>query len=175
MLTDVVRADRSSAAGHMPKPARPQNHGMPIDFARTMRLWNYEGTDLPCNLWQMHQVQMLDLSGSRYLERVTSSISALNQLRHLVLSQCNSLKELPEEIGLLQELRVLDLFRCSRLVVLPSSLGSLRQLQRIDLRGCDALAGLPPSISELPRTCTLLLPKHLIRSAIDTAHPAGRP
>ncbi|MBW8830057.1 MAG: hypothetical protein JF606_11585 [Burkholderiales bacterium] len=181
VLTDVVRADRLGAARHVSKlsdalAASPRNNGMlPMDAAGTMRLWNYEGTDLPSSLWQMRQVQTLDLSGSRQLERVSSSISGLSQLRDLVLSQCKSLKELPEELGLLEELRVLDLSKCSSLAVLPSSLGSLHQLQRLDLRGCDALTGLPTSISKLPRTCSVLLPKQLNRSAIDMAHPAGRP
>ena len=178
VLTDVVREGRWAAPGRGPKlsdvlATRTLRDGrMRMDGAGTMRLWNYEGTELPSNLWHMRDVQALDLSRSRKLQRVSPAISRLGQLRELVLSRCRSLMELPEEIGLLEELRVLDLSKCSSLKVLPSSLGRLRQLQRLDLRGCDSLAGLPPSITKLPQTCAVLFPMHLKRSVIDGA--AGR-
>ncbi|MBW8831626.1 MAG: hypothetical protein JF606_19840 [Burkholderiales bacterium] len=178
LLTEVVREGRRATSGHGLKvggvlAARPLHNGMlPIDGAGSMRLWNYEGTELPATLWHMREVQTLDLSRSRRLLRVSPAISRLGQLREFVLSGCSSLNELPEEIGLLEELRVLDLSRCSSLAVLPSSLGRLRQLQRLDLRGCDALAGVPPSITKLPQTCAVLFPMHLKRSVIEGA--AGR-
>jgi|GEM_PF-2783120 len=178
LLTEVVRERGRAASVLGPKLGgvladRPLHNGMlPMDDARSMRLWNYEGTDLPTTLWHMREVQTLDLSRSRRLLRVSPAISRLGQLREFVLSRCSSLIELPEEVGLLEDLRVLDLSKCSSLAVLPSSLGRLRQLQRLDLRGCDALAGLPPSIAKLPQTCAVLFPMHLKRSVIEGA--AGR-
>lgn len=175
VLTDVVREGQWPATGRGRKLSDVlATRSLPDSILRmngagTMRLWNYEGTELPANLWHMRHVQALDLSRSRQLQRVSPAISRLGDLRELVLSRCRSLKELPEELGLLEELRVLDLSRCSSLTVLPSSLGRLRQLQRLDLRGCDALAGLPPSITKLPQTCAVLFPMHLKRSVIEGA------
>jgi hypothetical protein len=50
------------------------------------------------------QLQMINLSGCRSLEKLPDWVSALSELREMDLSGCSSLKELPAELGALCEL-----------------------------------------------------------------------
>jgi len=102
-------------------------------------------TEVPDLLWQLTQLQQLNLSNNQ-LTTLPESLGQLTQLETLILSS-NQLKELPKSIGKLTQLRSLDLFN-NKLTLLPDELGQLTLLNDLWLSG-NRLMELPESIGRL--------------------------
>ncbi|BBI17035.1 leucine-rich repeat domain-containing protein [Neochlamydia sp. S13] len=102
-------------------------------------------TFLPPELFQLSQLQLLDLGGSQ-LTNLPSVIKHLSQLQSLSLSG-NQLTSLPSVIGQLSYLQTLDLSH-NQLTVIPIEIERLSQLQNLFLKG-NQLTALPAEIGQL--------------------------
>ncbi|MEW5938527.1 MAG: COR domain-containing protein [Chloroflexota bacterium] len=102
-------------------------------------------TDLPESLWQLTQLQELDLSDNQ-LRTLPESLGQLTQLQELDLSD-NQLRALPESLEQLTELLGLKV-SSNQLEALPDSLWQLTQLHSLDLSR-NQLKALPESLGRL--------------------------
>lgn len=110
-------------------------------------------TELPASLWELTQLQSLDLSYNQ-LTVLPEAIGQLTQLQSLDLSY-NQLTALPEAIGQLTQLQSLHLSH-NQLTALPEAIGQLTQLQSLDLSS-NRLTALPESIGKLTQLSELIL------------------
>jgi Leucine-rich repeat (LRR) protein/GTPase SAR1 family protein len=95
------------------------------------------------------QLQSINLSGRKWLEKLPDWVGTLSELREMDLSGCSSLKELPVELGALKELQKINLSECRSLERLPTGIGGLTALREIDLSGCESLKELPAELGAL--------------------------
>jgi hypothetical protein len=82
------------------------------------------------------------------LKELPAELGALKELQKINLSGCRSLEKLPAVLGSLTALREIDLRYCSSLKELPTELGALTQLKDFELDGCFALHTPPPHVVE---------------------------
>ena len=118
---------------------------------QTLDLSENQLTELPESLFQLTQLQTLDLSENQLTE-LPESLGQLTQLQTLDLSE-NQLTELPESLGQLTQLRSLDI-RNNQLTSLPDCLGQLTQLQSLNVSG-NQLTALPESLGQLTQLQSL--------------------
>jgi hypothetical protein len=110
--------------------------------------------ELPLEIWQLPNLQYLDLSATRLTE-LPKEIGQLTNLQELNLrggldcfdKWANNLTELPKEIGQLTNLKILNL-RENSLTELPLEIGQLTNLQELDLSR-NELTELPKEIGQL--------------------------
>jgi hypothetical protein len=101
--------------------------------------------ELPLEIWQLPNLQYLDLSATRLTE-LPKEIGQLTNLQELDLSR-TKLTELPKEIRQLTNLTKLDL-SATQLTELPKEIGQLTNLQELDLSRTK-LTELPKEIEQL--------------------------
>ncbi|NEO57234.1 MAG: GTPase, partial [Okeania sp. SIO3B5] len=102
-------------------------------------------TEIPTQVWELEQLEVLNLSGNQ-LTTLPESISQLINLTRLYLSG-NQLTTLPESISQLTNLTMLDLYD-NQLTTLPESISQLTNLTMLDLYD-NQLITLPESIFQL--------------------------
>ncbi len=95
------------------------------------------------------ELQKINLSACKWLEKLPDWVSGLSELREIDLSECKSLKELPAELGALKELQKINLSGCKSLKKLPAGIGGLNALWKIDLTRCSSLKELPAELGAL--------------------------
>ncbi|XP_059808378.1 leucine-rich repeat-containing protein 47 isoform X1 [Hypanus sabinus] len=108
-----------------------------------VRSHRQEGDEMDPRLYELAQLQHLELSGLQALRGLDARLGGLRALRSLVLSG-DGLRELPPELGLLGGLKLLDVSD-NQLSALPASLGDLAELGSLLARG-NQLTGLPPQL-----------------------------
>ncbi|MBS4165284.1 Uncharacterized protein NEOC65_000337 [Neochlamydia sp. AcF65] len=150
-----------------------EEHAKNITILKLMRLGL---TFLPPELWQLSQLQDLDLSNNQLtvlspeirqlsqlkklylrnnkLTTIPAEIGQLSQLKHLILDR-NQLTFLPAEIRQLSQLESLWL-RSNQLIMLPAEIGQLSQLQKLHLNS-NQLTFLPVEIGQLSQLENLWL------------------
>ncbi|MEM1171150.1 MAG: leucine-rich repeat domain-containing protein, partial [Cyanobacteria bacterium P01_H01_bin.35] len=119
-----------------------------------------ELVEVPGDVWELEQLEVLNLSGNK-LTSLPESISKLSNLTRLDLSE-NQLTSLPESISKLSNLTSLDL-SSNQLTSLPESISKLSNLTRLDLSE-NQLTSLPESISKLSNLTRLDLRNNLLIS-----------
>jgi internalin A len=146
------------------------------DYVLNLSLSKLDLPQVPSEIWQLTQLQRLDLSGNR-LSQLPPEIGKLTHLRVLTLDG-NRLSQLPPEIGKLTHLWKLILssnnlsllpieiwqlsdlqelyLRNNRLPYLHHDMGKLLNLQLLDLN-YNRLSQLPPEIGQLSRLEKLYL------------------
>jgi Leucine-rich repeat (LRR) protein len=87
---------------------------------------------LPCSNSRNKRLRVLRL-GFTILERLPSSITALENLEYLVLEWCSKLVELPEDIGNSKKLVALNLKGCGKLRAIPKDIAQLTRLETLGL------------------------------------------
>ncbi|CAD6258251.1 unnamed protein product [Miscanthus lutarioriparius] len=87
---------------------------------------------LPSSIGRNKRLRVLRL-GNTKLERLPSSITALENLECLDLQCCFELEELPKGIGKLKKLVVLNLQGCEKLLAIPKGIGQLTRLETLGL------------------------------------------
>lgn len=125
---------------------------------------------LPCE-WNMQQLAVLDLSFSKDIEAVWTTLSdekGPHNLKVLKLNYCTNLQVLPDLSSHTSLIR-LELCGCTELKELPESVGLLIQLKHLDLSNCYNLAHLPETITNLSSLEVLFLSNcHNIRELPDS-------
>lgn len=114
-------------------------------------------TELPKSLWELTELQCLNLTDCTNLREVPQEIGALKSLKYLELAHCRSLTKLPGQIGHLEQLVGLRLDGCTALMELPPEIGQLQKLDKLFLTNCTALRELPQAIGTLSSLRTLQL------------------
>ena len=117
-------------------------------------LSSQELTSLPEGLFQLKNLQILDISLNSSLTTLDARIGTLRGLQKISCIGCG-LQSLPPEIGSLKNLRTLTLFGC-QLTALPKQIGQLSKLKKLDLLN-NHIKKLPPSIGQLTKLETLYL------------------
>jgi len=92
---------------------------------------------LPEFIYELKNLEVLDLSCCINLKFLPEGIKKLESLRELHLEGCISLKRLPNDIGSLNALEKISLRRCQSLDSLPSSIIKLSSLKELDIAGCE--------------------------------------
>ncbi|CAD6258248.1 unnamed protein product [Miscanthus lutarioriparius] len=105
-------------------------------------------TSLPDSIGNCIMISSIDLFGCDKFATLPSSISRNKRLRVLRLGN-TKLERLPSSITALENLECLDLHLCSELVELPEGIGNLKKLVVLNLQGCGKLRGIPKGISQL--------------------------
>ena len=100
-------------------------------------------TQLPPELWQLTNLQELDLNENQLI-RLPPEIGKLSNLRELEL-RGNQLNELPSEIDQLTNLQELDLSN-NQVKRLPTEIGHLTSLQTLNVADIPTLQTPPPEI-----------------------------
>ncbi|MFH1908461.1 MAG: COR domain-containing protein, partial [Chloroflexota bacterium] len=98
--------------------------------ATKLSLWEMQLRELPESLFQLTQLQSLDLE-KNFLTTLPKSLGKLTQLQTLRISY-NQLTKLPESLGQLTQLQLLSLEN-NRLTELPEWLSQLNQLRILGL------------------------------------------
>jgi Leucine-rich repeat (LRR) protein len=96
-------------------------------------------TELPAEIDRMKSLRILDLSNSRHLKELPSSIGKLTQLEELNLEHTD-LHELPENIGELKKLKEIN-FQQTHILKLPVSLLALNWLTMHTDKGILTMEG----------------------------------
>eukprot|EP00253_Pinus_taeda_P009811 PITA_09811 len=96
----------------------PEAFLLNLVFLRVLCLSNTGLKLLPKSLWQLKQLEYLDLNHIQ-IEYVDSGIGNLSNLQFLYLNGCKRLKSLPCEMRDLKNLKFLDLNGCRKLQVIP--------------------------------------------------------
>ncbi|WP_179004487.1 leucine-rich repeat domain-containing protein [Winogradskyella forsetii] len=106
-------------------------------------------TELPKEIFQLVNLQSIDLSGNRFRdkEKLFEDLSKLPNLKVLSLGRCN-LRSLPDNITLLQNLEVLVIY-VNGLREINENIGKLKRLKLLDLSNNSYLKDLPKAIQEL--------------------------
>ncbi|XP_066333362.1 disease resistance protein RGA2-like [Miscanthus floridulus] len=99
-------------------------------------------------------ISSIDLFGCDKFATLPSSISRNKRLRVLRLGN-TKLERLPSSITALENLECLDLHWCSKLIELPEGIGNLKKLVVLNLQGCGKLQGIPKGIGQITRLETL--------------------
>ncbi|XP_062889385.1 leucine-rich repeat-containing protein 47 isoform X2 [Mobula hypostoma] len=118
-----------------------------------------EGDETDPRLYELAQLQHLELSGLQALRGLDARLGGLRALRSLVLSG-DGLRELPSELGLLGGLKLLDVSD-NQLSALPASLGDLAELGSLLARG-NRLTGLPAQLGRCGRLAHLDVSDNLL-------------
>lgn len=113
--------------------------------ATRLNLSNRKLSELPPEIGQLSELQVLWLNGNRF-EQLPPEIGQLRNLRRLRLHK-NHLAALPPEIGQLTELRDLTLYS-NQLIALPPQIGNLHKLQRL-ITADNKISKLPDEIAQL--------------------------
>ncbi|CAI5980158.1 unnamed protein product [Closterium sp. NIES-65] len=101
------------------------------------------------SLLPLSRLTSLEITHSRYLTTLPSSICSLSSLTLLRLNVCSKLATLPTNIGSLARLRSLELKKCLSLSALPDSLANLLCLDSIIIKDCHSLKCLPKDFGQL--------------------------
>uniref|UniRef100_A0A4W4HFS8 Leucine rich repeat containing 30a n=1 Tax=Electrophorus electricus TaxID=8005 RepID=A0A4W4HFS8_ELEEL len=109
--------------------------------------------EAPCALWQMRELEKLNLS----LNRLCALPPALGAFHNLVVLNLwgNELTSLPPEIGMLRSQRAL-FTHCNRLSAVPEELGRCDELEVLSLAG-NQLTTLPGGLATAHRLAELNL------------------
>jgi len=103
--------------------------------------------ELPSSIEKLTSLQILDLRDCSSLVKLPPSINA-NNLQGLSLTNCSRVVKLPA-IENVTNLHQLKLQNCSSLIELPLSIGTANNLWKLDIRGCSSLVKLPSSIGDM--------------------------
>lgn len=99
--------------------------------------------DLPVDIFQLRNLNILDLSDNRMLSGSLPDFPEGSTLQRLLLSRTNLSGSLTETIGNLKSLIELDLSGCRFSGLVPASIWSLPQLARLDLSSNGFTGSLP--------------------------------
>ncbi|KAF2297150.1 hypothetical protein GH714_018315 [Hevea brasiliensis] len=99
------------------------NNGIVMLDLRGCKMLN----SLPNSTWELKRLEILNLHGRSYLEKLPPLY-----------------EKLPSSIGCLSSLVSLNLQRCKKLKSLPNSICELKCFKTLHLRGCSNLEKLPP-------------------------------
>ncbi|CAD6254769.1 unnamed protein product [Miscanthus lutarioriparius] len=113
-------------------------------------------TSLPDSIGNCVMISSIELFGCKKVATLPSSISRNKRLRVLRLGR-TKLERLPSSITALENLECLDLHWCSKLIELPEGIGNLKKLVVLNLQGCGKLRGIPKGIGQITRLETLEL------------------
>ncbi|GKV50647.1 hypothetical protein SLEP1_g57348 [Rubroshorea leprosula] len=102
---------------------------------------------IPKEIGNLIHLSHINLSGSK-IKELPRSLFELPNLQYLNLDNCESLENLPDEIGNLINLRHIN-FSGSKIKGLPGSLCKLHNLRYLNLNNCKALEDLPNQIGKL--------------------------
>lgn len=111
-------------------------------------------TCLPDSIGNCVMISSIDLSGCNKVATLPCSNSRNKRLRVLRLS-FTILERLPSSITALENLEYLVLEWCSKLVELPEDIGNSKKLVALNLKGCGKLRAIPKGIAQLTRLETL--------------------
>ena len=110
-----------------------------------LNLSNTQLEDIPIELWDLPNLQFLDLSKNN-ITNLSTRIGQLSDLIELDLSN-NHITSLPAELGKLSRLQKLTI-NANQLKILPIEIGNLTLLESLVLDG-NQLSSLPGSIAQL--------------------------
>ncbi|GLT42425.1 hypothetical protein SLA2020_164250 [Shorea laevis] len=102
---------------------------------------------IPKEIENLIHLRHINLSGSK-IKGLPRSLFELHNLQYLNLDNSESLENLPDEIGNLINLRHIN-FSGSKIKGLPGSLCKLHNLRYLILNSCEALENLPNGIGKL--------------------------
>lgn len=130
----------------------PPLNGAPIIIAdNTLDLSNQNLTKVPDYVFDMTNLEELNISNNQITGAIQSQIGQLKKLRVLNASN-NLMTGVPAEVGQLINLQVLDLSN-NQLTGLPNELGNLKNLQTFYISGNNySVQDLNGIIGKLPNT-----------------------
>ncbi|KAF7127894.1 hypothetical protein RHSIM_Rhsim11G0113500 [Rhododendron simsii] len=115
---------------------------------------------LPGDIGQLLELQMLDLSYNNGLTGPLTPIGSLTKLTYLALVSCSFSGPIPDMIGSLQQLFYLDLNSNNFSGSIPPSIGNLSNLYVLDLTNNSLSGTIPVSSGTAPGLDKLLNTKH---------------
>ncbi|XP_059455234.1 disease resistance protein RPV1-like [Corylus avellana] len=124
---------------------------------------------LPSSIGYLIGVKKLYLAGCTNLTSLPDSIYQLQNLEYLNLNGCTSIERLPSSIGYLVRIKTLDLGGCTNLMNLPNSIYQLQHLQQLDLQGCSKVVKFPNNRQSIPSIASTK--EFEISSAVESVQP----
>ena len=129
--------------------------------------WNrelYELTKIPPQVFELTQLQYLDLGGND-IKEIPEAIAQLQNLKKLNLSS-NRIREIPETIGQLSNLECLFLWG-NRIKEIPKTIGQLSNLTQLNLSR-NQIKEIPKTIGQLSNLKYLILQINKIKTIPKT-------
>ena len=101
--------------------------------------------ELPENLWQMINLESLEIKNCYNLEEIPEEISKLINLKTFKITR-SKINSLPTEFWQLTNLTSLDILVCPRFEFIPVEIGLLTNLESLRITGCEIFENLPDEI-----------------------------
>lgn len=110
--------------------------------------------ELPENLWQMINLESLEIKNCYNLEEIPEEISKLINLKTFKITR-SKINSLPTEFWQLTNLTSLDILVCPRFEFIPVEIGLLTNLESLRISGCEIFENLPDEIKNLKKLTSL--------------------